>query len=62
MALVPPGHRLAVLEGGYDLRALANSAGACVAAMAGVSYRPEPATVGGPGAPSSSGWPSSAGS
>jgi acetoin utilization deacetylase AcuC-like enzyme len=49
MALVPPGHRLAVLEGGYDLRALANSAGACVATMAGVSYRPEPATSGGPG-------------
>jgi len=44
------GHRLAVLEGGYDLRALANSAGACVASLAGVDYRPEPATVGGPGA------------
>ena len=50
MALVAPGHRLAVLEGGYDLRALAHSAGACVAGLAGVSYRPEPATSGGPGA------------
>ncbi len=49
MALVPPGHRLAVLEGGYDLRALANSAGACVASLAGVSYQPEPPTSGGPG-------------
>ena len=50
MALVAPGHRLAVLEGGYDLRALANSAGACVASLAGVRFRPEPATSGGPGA------------
>jgi acetoin utilization deacetylase AcuC-like enzyme len=50
MTLVAPGHRVAVLEGGYDLRALANSAGACVASLAGVAYRPEPATSGGPGA------------
>jgi acetoin utilization deacetylase AcuC-like enzyme len=50
MALVPAGHRLAVLEGGYDLAALANSAGACIASLAGVDYRPEPATSGGPGA------------
>ncbi len=50
MGLVAPGHRLAVLEGGYDLHALANSAGACVASLAGVAYRPEPATSGGPGA------------
>ncbi len=50
MALVPAGHRLAVLEGGYDLRALANSAGACVASLAGATFRPEPATSGGPGA------------
>jgi len=48
--LVPPGHRLALLEGGYDLAALADSAGACVAAMAGVSHRPEPPSSGGPGA------------
>lgn len=45
-ALVPPGRRLAFLEGGYDLEALAHSAGACVAALAGEQYRPEPATGG----------------
>jgi acetoin utilization deacetylase AcuC-like enzyme len=50
MGLAAPGHRLAVLEGGYDLRALADSAGACVARLAGAAYRPEPATAGGPGA------------
>jgi acetoin utilization deacetylase AcuC-like enzyme len=49
MALAPPGRRLAFLEGGYDLAALAASAGACVAAMAGVAYRPEPATSGATG-------------
>jgi acetoin utilization deacetylase AcuC-like enzyme len=49
MALVPAGRRLAFLEGGYDLQALAASAGACVAALAGVEYRPEAATSGGPG-------------
>lgn len=46
---VPPGRRLAFLEGGYDLDALAASAGASVGALAGVSYRPEQATNGGPG-------------
>ncbi|HEX3426953.1 MAG TPA: histone deacetylase [Acidimicrobiales bacterium] len=51
MALAPAGHRLAVLEGGYDLDALAKSAGACVARMAGVSSAPvaEAPTSGGPG-------------
>jgi acetoin utilization deacetylase AcuC-like enzyme len=49
MSLAPAGHRLAVLEGGYDLKALADSAGACIASLAGVSYRPEAATSGGPG-------------
>jgi acetoin utilization deacetylase AcuC-like enzyme len=48
-ALVPAGRRLAFLEGGYDLDALASSAGACVAALAGEVYRPEPSTSGGPG-------------
>jgi acetoin utilization deacetylase AcuC-like enzyme len=48
-ALVPPGRRLAFLEGGYDLEGLASSAGACLAALAGGSWRPEPATNGGPG-------------
>ena len=49
MTLAPPGHRLALLEGGYDLQALANSADACVASLAGQRSRPEPATSGGPG-------------
>jgi acetoin utilization deacetylase AcuC-like enzyme len=49
MGLAPPGRRIAFLEGGYDLGALAASAGACVAAFAGVEHRPEPATSGGPG-------------
>jgi acetoin utilization deacetylase AcuC-like enzyme len=47
--LVPAGRRLAFLEGGYDLEALAASAGACVAALAGASYRPEAPTSGGVG-------------
>jgi acetoin utilization deacetylase AcuC-like enzyme len=49
MRLVPAGRRIAVLEGGYDLEALADSAGACVASLAGLAYRPEGATSGGPG-------------
>ncbi len=48
--VVPPGRCIAFLEGGYDLDALAGSAAAAVAALAGVSWRPEPATAGGPGA------------
>lgn len=51
-ALVPAGRRLAFLEGGYDLEALAASAGAAVAALAGVRWCPEPASAGGPPAPS----------
>jgi acetoin utilization deacetylase AcuC-like enzyme len=46
---VGPGRRLAFLEGGYDLTALAESAGASIAALAGASYRPEAPTSGGPG-------------
>jgi acetoin utilization deacetylase AcuC-like enzyme len=46
--LAPAGRRIVFLEGGYDLAALAASAGACVAALAGEGYRPEPATGGGP--------------
>jgi acetoin utilization deacetylase AcuC-like enzyme len=49
MPLVPAGRRLLALEGGYDLEALATSAGACVASLAGARYRPEEATSGGPG-------------
>ena len=47
-ALAPPGRCVAVLEGGYDLDALAASAAATVCALAGVDHRPEPATSGGP--------------
>jgi acetoin utilization deacetylase AcuC-like enzyme len=46
---VGPGRRLAFLEGGYDLTALAESAAASIAALAGESYRPEAPTSGGPG-------------
>jgi acetoin utilization deacetylase AcuC-like enzyme len=49
MSLAPPGRRLAFLEGGYDLEALASSAAACVAGLAGEAFRPEPASSGGPG-------------
>ncbi|MDH4148475.1 MAG: histone deacetylase [Acidimicrobiia bacterium] len=44
--LVPAGRRIAFLEGGYDLDALARSAGACVAALAGELRRPEPVSSG----------------
>ena len=50
-ALAPPGRCVAVLEGGYDLDALAASAAATVCALAGVDHRPEPATSGGPTPP-----------
>jgi acetoin utilization deacetylase AcuC-like enzyme len=50
MGFAGPGRRLAFLEGGYDLTALAESVGASLAALGGMSYRPEPATSGGPGA------------
>ena len=49
VALVPAGRRLAFLEGGYDLDALAASAGACVAALAGERVLPEQPTGAGPG-------------
>ena len=45
--IVPPGRRVFFLEGGYDLEALAASAGATVAALAGASYRPEQPSTGG---------------
>ena len=48
--VVPTGRRVAFLEGGYDLDALADCAAAAVAALAGTEWRPEPATGGGPGA------------
>lgn len=46
---VPAGRRLMVLEGGYDLQALADSSAAAVGALLGQDVRPEPATAGGPG-------------
>ncbi len=51
VTLVPAGRRIAFLEGGYDLQALADSTAAAVGALAGVDVRPEAATNGGPGAP-----------
>ncbi|MDQ3757460.1 MAG: hypothetical protein M3394_06405, partial [Actinomycetota bacterium] len=47
--LAPAGRRLVFLEGGYDLAALGASSAACVAALAGATYRPEPPTSGGIG-------------
>ena len=47
-SLVPAGRRVAVLEGGYDLDALATSTAACVAALAGERLHPEPGSSGGP--------------
>jgi len=49
VSLVPAGRRLVFLEGGYDLDALAASAGACVAALAGERVEPEVPTGAGPG-------------
>ena len=42
--LVEPRRVVGFLEGGYDLDALFASAGACVAALAGLEYRPEKPT------------------
>ncbi|MHB1503062.1 MAG: histone deacetylase family protein [Acidimicrobiales bacterium] len=44
-----PGRLLMFLEGGYDLDALCRSVGSTLAVVAGVRYRPESATSGGPG-------------
>ena len=44
-----PGRRLAFLEGGYDLEALADSTHACLTALAGGVAHPERPTGGGPG-------------
>ncbi|MFM2077398.1 MAG: hypothetical protein RJA49_1288 [Actinomycetota bacterium] len=50
LSLVPKGRRLVMLEGGYDLDALANSSATVLREMAGLSGAPiEPATTGGPG-------------
>jgi len=49
-AWVPPGRVVALLEGGYDLAALAASAGATAAGLLGVRFDTEAPTAGGPGA------------
>jgi acetoin utilization deacetylase AcuC-like enzyme len=49
VGLVAPGRRLAFLEGGYDLEALAASAGASVSTLAGAPASAEQATGAGPG-------------
>jgi acetoin utilization deacetylase AcuC-like enzyme len=49
LELAPAGRRIAFLEGGYDLDALATSTAACIAGLAGADLRPEPAPAGGPG-------------
>jgi acetoin utilization deacetylase AcuC-like enzyme len=49
LELVPPGRRLVMLEGGYDLQALADSTAAALAALEGIQHHPEPPTAGGPG-------------
>ena len=49
LQLVDPGRAAALLEGGYDLRAVADCSAAVVAAMAGVPLHPEAPTSGGPG-------------
>ncbi len=48
LRLAPPGRRIAFLEGGYHLEALASSTAACVAALAGEALRPEPLSGAGP--------------
>ncbi|HYA44953.1 MAG TPA: histone deacetylase [Acidimicrobiales bacterium] len=44
-----PGRLMLVLEGGYDLDAIRHCTGAVVAQLLDGTYRPEPATSGGPG-------------
>ena len=48
--LVARGRSVTVLEGGYDLQAIADSSAAVTAQLVGASLRPEAATSGGPGA------------
>jgi acetoin utilization deacetylase AcuC-like enzyme len=48
--LVDSGRAVVVLEGGYDLGAIANSSAAVAAVLTDVDHRPEQATGGGPGA------------
>jgi acetoin utilization deacetylase AcuC-like enzyme len=48
--LVPPGRVLAVLEGGYDLEAIAACSASTIAAIDGIKVHPEAPSSGGPGA------------
>lgn len=50
LAFGRPGRRLLFLEGGYDLQALVDSAGAVAATAMGAAFRPEAPSSGGPGA------------
>jgi acetoin utilization deacetylase AcuC-like enzyme len=49
LQLVPKGRTIALLEGGYDLEGLADSAAATVAALMGERLHPEQPSSGGPG-------------
>ena len=49
LQLAPPGRRLAFLEGGYDLEALADCTAACLVALAGGRQAAEAPTSDGPG-------------
>lgn len=50
LGVVPPGRRLVVLEGGYDLDALRHCTTEVLAALADISVETEAPTSGGPGA------------
>jgi acetoin utilization deacetylase AcuC-like enzyme len=49
LQFAPPGRRLVMLEGGYDLDALRNGSAAALSALMGRVHQPEPPTSGGPG-------------
>jgi len=49
LELAPPGRCVAMLEGGYDLDALAASTTAVISTLAGEGVRPEAPSSGGPG-------------
>jgi acetoin utilization deacetylase AcuC-like enzyme len=49
LEFVPPGRRLVMLEGGYDLEALQHSSAATIAELLDREHHPEAPTTGGPG-------------
>ncbi len=49
LEFAPPGRRLVMLEGGYDLDALKHSSAATLAGLLDRDYQPEAPTSGGPG-------------